>query len=190
MRKLEDLRCSFCGKNQKEVKKLVAGPGVYMCDECVELCRAMMWGNGARPDGMVMLQVEDGHIVIVDEWRDARFPFSTENVNEEKWRRFCERVRQVGKIDFSQEISLTQETVDKLIVDERDWQAMIVEFKRRNKEEQIWRASFPVEIDWTSRDEMNSEFERGCEVELAKVRDKKAAVENRLKLLREQMEGK
>jgi len=32
------LRCSFCGKSQNEVKKLIAGPGVYICDECIELC--------------------------------------------------------------------------------------------------------------------------------------------------------
>jgi ATP-dependent Clp protease ATP-binding subunit ClpX len=32
------LKCSFCGKNQKEVKKLIAGPGVYICDECIDLC--------------------------------------------------------------------------------------------------------------------------------------------------------
>lgn len=32
------LRCSFCGKNQNEVKKLIAGPGVYICDECIDLC--------------------------------------------------------------------------------------------------------------------------------------------------------
>lgn len=33
-----DLSCSFCGKGQKEVKKLIAGPGVYICDECIDLC--------------------------------------------------------------------------------------------------------------------------------------------------------
>ncbi len=32
------LKCSFCGKNQNEVKRLIAGPGVYICDECIELC--------------------------------------------------------------------------------------------------------------------------------------------------------
>ncbi|HND85324.1 MAG TPA: ATP-dependent Clp protease ATP-binding subunit ClpX [Pseudobdellovibrionaceae bacterium] len=32
------LKCSFCGKSQKEVKKLIAGPGVYICDECIDLC--------------------------------------------------------------------------------------------------------------------------------------------------------
>src|SRR5699024_9857134 len=32
------LKCSFCGKDQESVRKLVAGPGVYICDECIELC--------------------------------------------------------------------------------------------------------------------------------------------------------
>ncbi|MFN7611502.1 MAG: ClpX C4-type zinc finger protein, partial [bacterium] len=32
------LYCSFCGKSQHEVRKLIAGPSVYICDECVELC--------------------------------------------------------------------------------------------------------------------------------------------------------
>ena len=32
------LRCSFCGKSQHEVRKLIAGPSVFICDECVELC--------------------------------------------------------------------------------------------------------------------------------------------------------
>ncbi len=36
------LICSFCGKNQDEVRKLVAGPGVYICDECVELCNDIL----------------------------------------------------------------------------------------------------------------------------------------------------
>ncbi|HEV2361193.1 MAG TPA: ATP-dependent Clp protease ATP-binding subunit ClpX [Acidimicrobiales bacterium] len=34
----ELVKCSFCGKSQKQVKKLIAGPGVYICDECIELC--------------------------------------------------------------------------------------------------------------------------------------------------------
>src|SRR6478752_1124048 len=36
------LKCSFCGKSQDEVRKLVAGPGVYICDECVELCNDIL----------------------------------------------------------------------------------------------------------------------------------------------------
>ena len=41
MAKFEDkkqLKCSFCGKNQDQVKRLIAGPGVYICDECIDLC--------------------------------------------------------------------------------------------------------------------------------------------------------
>ena len=34
----DNLFCSFCGKNQKEVTKLIAGPAVYICDECIQLC--------------------------------------------------------------------------------------------------------------------------------------------------------
>jgi len=37
-----DLRCSFCGKGQNEVKKLIAGPNVYICDECIELCNDIL----------------------------------------------------------------------------------------------------------------------------------------------------
>ncbi|HZK55973.1 MAG TPA: ATP-dependent Clp protease ATP-binding subunit ClpX [Desulfosporosinus sp.] len=36
------LKCSFCGKTQEQVKKLVAGPGVYICDECIELCNEIV----------------------------------------------------------------------------------------------------------------------------------------------------
>ncbi len=36
------LKCSFCGKLQDQVKKLVAGPGVYICDECIELCNEII----------------------------------------------------------------------------------------------------------------------------------------------------
>src|SRR5689334_11868147 len=36
------LKCSFCGKSQKQVKKLIAGPGVYFCDECIDLCNEII----------------------------------------------------------------------------------------------------------------------------------------------------
>lgn len=35
-------KCSFCGKSQKQVQQLIAGPGVYICDECVELCNEII----------------------------------------------------------------------------------------------------------------------------------------------------
>ena len=43
--------CSFCGKSQHEVKKLIAGPSVFICDECIELCNDIIRdeGAGARP---------------------------------------------------------------------------------------------------------------------------------------------
>jgi ATP-dependent Clp protease ATP-binding subunit ClpX len=43
----EPLRCSFCGKSQDEVKKLIAGPTVYICDECIELCNDILLEEGA-----------------------------------------------------------------------------------------------------------------------------------------------
>ena len=44
-------RCSFCGKSQEEVKKLIAGPSVYICDECIELCNEIMVEDWAQEKG-------------------------------------------------------------------------------------------------------------------------------------------
>jgi hypothetical protein len=46
------VKCSFCGKSQKEVKKLIAGPGIYICDECIALC--------------IDILLEDGHVGRLD----------------------------------------------------------------------------------------------------------------------------
>lgn len=48
----EQLKCSFCGKGQDQVRKLVAGPGVYICDECIELCNEII--EEELGDGMEM----------------------------------------------------------------------------------------------------------------------------------------
>src|SRR3972149_1038593 len=40
------LKCSFCGKSQNDVRKLIAGPTVYICDECIELCTDITAGEG------------------------------------------------------------------------------------------------------------------------------------------------
>ena len=45
---MKDLSCSFCGKTQREVKKLIAGPSVYICDECVTLCRDIITEEQVR----------------------------------------------------------------------------------------------------------------------------------------------
>jgi ATP-dependent Clp protease ATP-binding subunit ClpX len=46
------LKCSFCGKSQKQVKKLIAGPGVYICDECIDLCNEIIEEELSEPDGI------------------------------------------------------------------------------------------------------------------------------------------
>ncbi len=45
----EQLLCSFCGKSQRQVKKLIAGPGVYICDECIDLCNEIIDEELAPP---------------------------------------------------------------------------------------------------------------------------------------------
>ena len=47
------LKCSFCGKSQEQVRKLIAGPGVYICDECVELCNEILDEELIDPPGPV-----------------------------------------------------------------------------------------------------------------------------------------
>ena len=62
----EQLVCSFCGKSQQEVERLVAGPGVYICDECVDVCNEIIGpGMGlAQPDQWV----ETHEYVVVLGW--------------------------------------------------------------------------------------------------------------------------
>ena len=46
------LKCSFCGKSQNDVRKLIAGPTVYICDECIELCNDIIaeeWEEATQP---------------------------------------------------------------------------------------------------------------------------------------------
>lgn len=45
----DKLRCSFCGKSQREVRKLIAGPAVYICDECIELCNDIIAEDSDHP---------------------------------------------------------------------------------------------------------------------------------------------
>lgn len=67
------LTCSFCGKSQDEVKKLIAGPSVYICDECVDLCNDILAGDagfegGCYPEGQIpkpyeMKKILDEYVV-------------------------------------------------------------------------------------------------------------------------------
>ena len=38
---IKNIRCSFCGKAQEQVQRIIAGPGVYICDECIRVCTGM-----------------------------------------------------------------------------------------------------------------------------------------------------
>ena len=67
------LKCSFCGKSQKQVKKLIAGPGVYICDECIDLCNEIIeeeFSEGADvglleelPKPHAIRQFLDGYVI-------------------------------------------------------------------------------------------------------------------------------
>ena len=50
----DKLRCSFCGKSQDEVKRLIAGPTVYICDECIDLCNDIILEEGTNEKAAVM----------------------------------------------------------------------------------------------------------------------------------------
>jgi len=51
------LKCSFCGKSQKQVKKLIAGPGVYICDECIDLCNEIIEEELAEANELGMVEL-------------------------------------------------------------------------------------------------------------------------------------
>ena len=50
------LNCNFCGKSQKEVKKLIAGPGVYICDECIDLCTDIIQEDVAQAQSKATME--------------------------------------------------------------------------------------------------------------------------------------
>jgi ATP-dependent Clp protease ATP-binding subunit ClpX len=54
----EILKCSFCGKSQKQVRKLIAGPGVYICDECIELCNEIIVEELGNPTTETLEEIE------------------------------------------------------------------------------------------------------------------------------------
>ena len=59
VRPTELLGCSFCGKSQRQARKIIAGPGVYICDQCIDLCnRVLQEELGERPAGDLNAEVE------------------------------------------------------------------------------------------------------------------------------------
>jgi ATP-dependent Clp protease ATP-binding subunit ClpX len=70
-KKDEELLCSFCGKGQDEVKKLIAGPSVYICDECIQLCNEIILEEyGDEVDNEVLSKLPKPHEIkaIVDQY--------------------------------------------------------------------------------------------------------------------------
>ncbi|HOI38851.1 MAG TPA: ATP-dependent Clp protease ATP-binding subunit ClpX, partial [Bacillota bacterium] len=64
------LKCSFCGKAQEQVKKLIAGPGVYICDECIELCNEIIDEETGSPSGVNITEIPKPHEIraVLDEY--------------------------------------------------------------------------------------------------------------------------
>jgi ATP-dependent Clp protease ATP-binding subunit ClpX len=64
------LKCSFCGKAQEQVKKLIAGPGVYICDECIELCNEIIDEETGSPSGVSITEIPKPHEIraVLDEY--------------------------------------------------------------------------------------------------------------------------
>jgi ATP-dependent Clp protease ATP-binding subunit ClpX len=52
------LYCSFCGKSQHEVKKLIAGPSVFICDECIDLCNDIIRDEVSEIDNIASAKTE------------------------------------------------------------------------------------------------------------------------------------
>src|SRR5436190_353876 len=82
----EQLLCSFCGKSQRQVKKLIAGPGVYICDECIDLCNEIIDEELTAPPSFDIEKAETG-IIYIDEVdkiaRKADNPSITRDVSGE-----------------------------------------------------------------------------------------------------------
>jgi hypothetical protein len=76
------LKCSFCGKLQDQVKKLVAGPGVYICDECIGLCNEIIEEELSEEFGMELgdipkpqeiREILDQYVIGQDEAKKSRY---------------------------------------------------------------------------------------------------------------------
>jgi ATP-dependent Clp protease ATP-binding subunit ClpX len=65
------LKCSFCGKSQKQVKKLIAGPGVYICDECIDLCNEIIEEELAEPTEFKFYEFLDAYVIGQDKAKKA-----------------------------------------------------------------------------------------------------------------------
>src|SRR6266581_3694504 len=61
----ESLRCSFCNKDQRDVKKLIAGPTVYICDECVDICLDIIAEEREPDEPKAKVEVQKSNILLI-----------------------------------------------------------------------------------------------------------------------------
>ena len=66
----EQLLCSFCGKSQRQVKKLIAGPGVYICDECIDLCNEIIAKHTGQDIDKVRQDTDRDYFMSAEEAKD------------------------------------------------------------------------------------------------------------------------
>jgi ClpX C4-type zinc finger len=80
------LYCSFCGKNQTEVRKLIAGPTVFICDECVGLCNKIIAGPDIPPEELPKMEnldaMSDEKLLHTLKLRGALFEYSRSGMQE------------------------------------------------------------------------------------------------------------
>ena len=77
-------KCSFCGKTQQQVGKLIAGPGVYICNECIDLCNDIIEEEGARS------RPPEGPDVV---WGGGGFPRARTSRRRSRPSRYCRSPR-------------------------------------------------------------------------------------------------
>ena len=69
------LQCSFCAKSQEQVRKLIAGPGVYICDQCVDLCNEII-DDETSDDGLAALTEASSRVDrLVDKLKEDGVPW-------------------------------------------------------------------------------------------------------------------
>ena len=101
----ELLKCSFCGKSQKQVRKLIAGPGVYICDECIELCNEI---------------IEEELLAVDPAESSAKLPKPYENRHYAKMMTFCRFLRDYRHKNSTK--SFTQQATNAALFWRPTWQ--------------------------------------------------------------------
>lgn len=116
--KAEEARCSFCGKSQREVNRLIAGPGVQICDQCVELCNSLIEReskNERGPGGPYKVPKPHEIVAMLDEHvigqHHAKKVLSVAVHNHYKRLKDADRRGQVNKNDPFQDVEIEKSNI-------------------------------------------------------------------------------